>query len=376
MRAKKQPFRTLWRWLPRILGVAILGLIIFWMSYGFGDRIPPGDVAYERPTVGSREVVSVKPLSTVETISAVGTVRPRRKTEVASQILATIRQVAVNPGDVVQPDQLLVTLDDREFQAQLRAAEAAVNGVRADLAVRQRDYARYQRMLAEGAVTREDYDRIEGAYQVTQAQLERAQQQLEQTQVLLSYTQVKAQEAGIVSDRFADPGDLAAPGKPLLAIHDPQELELHANVRETLAAHLKLTMKLRVTVESAKLDTEGTVREIVPQAEAASRTVLVKVALPSDRTHSLYIGTFGRLEIPVGQLERIVVDARAVQTIGQLEVVDVVMDSNRLERRFIRAGQQFDNLVEVLSGLRVDERVALPELPSMSEAARVQDRGA
>ena len=372
----KNPLRTLWRWLPRILGVAILGLIIFWMSYGFGTRVPPGGVAYERPAVGSREVVTVMPLSTVETISAVGTVRPRRKAEVASQILATIRQIEVNPGDVVQPGQLLVTLDDRDFQAQLRAAEAAVNGVRADFAVRQRDYARYQRMLAEGAVTREDYDRVEGAYQVTQAQLERAQQQLEQTEVLLSYTQVEAQQGGIVSDRFADPGDLAAPGKPLLAIHDPQELELHANVRETLASHLKLAMKLRVTVESANLDTEGTVREIVPQAEAASRTVLVKVALPSDRTDSLYIGTFGRLEIPVGQLDRIVVDARAVQTIGQLEVVDVVVEQDQFERRFIRVGQHFDNLVEVLSGLRVDERVALPELPSMSEAARVQDRGA
>ncbi len=369
------PLKTLGRWLPKLVGVVILGLIIVWMSVGFHSRVPPGDIPYERPQVGQRQVLSVEPFRTTETINAVGTVRPRRKTEVASQILAMIRQIEVNPGDLVQADQLLVTLDDRDFQAQLRAAEAAVDGVRADLAVRQRDHARYQQMLTEGAVTREDYDRVAGIFQVAQAQFQRAQQQLEQAQVLLSYTQIRAQEDGIVSDRFAEPGDLAAPGKPLLAIHDPQQLELHASVRETLAARIQLGMPLRATVESASLDTVGTVREIIPQAEAASRTVLVKVTLPSEQVSGLYIGTFGRLEIPVGELQRTVIDARAVQTIGQLNVVDVVGDDGSLERRFIRVGQRFGDRVEVLSGLHLDERVAVPSLPAMSDAAHATSGG-
>ncbi len=89
-------------------------------------------------------------------------------------------------------------------------------------------------------MTKEDYDRVEGAFQVTQAQLARAQQQVERIQIMLTYASIKAQDGGIVSDRFADPGDLAAPGKPLLAIHDPTELELHASVGESLAAHLRL----------------------------------------------------------------------------------------------------------------------------------------
>ena len=202
-------------------------------------------------------------------------------------------------------------------------------GVNADLAVRERDYRRYKQMFAENAVTKEDYDRIEGAFQVTQAQLRRAQQQVERIQIMLTYASIKAQDGGIVSDRFADPGDLAAPGKPLLAIHDPTELELHASVRESLAAHLRLGQKLRVKVEAAQIDTEATVREIVPRAEAASRSVLVKVTLheqpqPETVKDQLYIGMFGRLQIPVGQLDRVVVAADAVQRIGQLDVVDVV----------------------------------------------------
>ena len=362
------------RLLPKILGAIALLLIILWMSYGFQSRVAPGNDEYERPQLGDRKVVTVRPLQTTETISAVGTVQPRRKAEISSRLLATIQEITVDPGDQVTPGQLLATLDDREIQTQLREAEAAVAGVTADLAVRERDYRRYKQMFAENAVTKEDYDRIEGAFQVTQAQLQRAQQQVERIQVMLTYASIKAQDGGVVSDRFADAGDLAAPGKPLLAIHDPQELELHASVRESLAAHLRLGQTLRVEVEAAHLDTEATVREIVPRAEAASRSVLVKVTLPEQPRAAigedqLYIGMFGRLQIPVGQLDRVVIAADAVQRIGQLDVVDVVTENNWLERRYVRLGDQFGSDLEILSGLRIGERVALPTSSSIHRAS-------
>ncbi len=179
---KLDKLKSMLRFLPKILGVFVLVLIILWMSYGFHSRVAPGEADYERPRVGDRQLVSVRPLQTTETISAVGTVQPRRKTEIASRLLTTIQEITVNPGDQVSAGQLLVTLDDREIQAQLREAEAAVAGVTADLAVRERDYRRYKQMFAENAVTKEDYDRIEGAFQVTQAQLARAQQQVERIQ--------------------------------------------------------------------------------------------------------------------------------------------------------------------------------------------------
>ncbi len=363
--SKLDKLKSMLRLLPKMLGVFVLVVIIVWMSYGFHSRVAPGEADYERPRVGQRQLATVRPLQTIETSSAVGTVQPRRKSEIGSRLLTTIQEITVNPGDQVAAGQLLITLDDREIQAQLREAEAAVAGVTADLAVRERDYRRYRQMYAENAVTKEDYDRIEGIFQVTQAQLARAKQQVERIEVMLTYAAIASPESGIVSDRFADPGDLAAPGKPLLAIHDPTQLELHASVGENLAAHLSLGQTLGIRVDAAHIDTEGTVREIVPRAEAASRSVLVKVTLPKQPPSAagedqLYIGMFGRLQIPVGQLARIVVAAEAVQHIGQLDVVDVVVEGDAIERRYVRLGQRFGGDVEILSGLRVDERVAIP----------------
>jgi len=82
--------------------------------------------------------------------------------------------------------------------------------------------------------------------------------------------------------------------------------------------------------------------------------------LPPDQLGGLYIGMFGRISIPVGTIDRIVIDDKAVQRVGQLEFVDVVRDDSTLERRFIRTGLHIGDKVEILSGLLDDETVARP----------------
>ena len=351
-------FRAMRRLVPIVVSIALLVLLIAWMSGTFRDKIPPGEALYQARSVGGLATARVESLSTTESVDAVGTVQPRRKSDVASKLLATVQEVTVNPGDTVREGQLLVRLDDREIQAQLRELEAARLGVESDLSVRERDFERYKKMYSEKVVTKEEYDRVEGVYLVAQAQLKQTDEQMNRMRVTLSYTQILAPAAGIVADRYTDPGDLAAPGKPLLALHDPKELELHANVRESLSSLVALEQTLPVHIEALGRDLQGTVREIVPQAEAASRSVLVKVSLPSDRLDGLYIGMFGRLSIPVGEIQRVVVNDTAVQRVGQLELVDVVSDGDVLARRFVRTGRRFGDKIEILSGLNVGETVA------------------
>jgi RND family efflux transporter MFP subunit len=331
------------------------------MAGALRTKVQPGVVPPELPTAAGRARAAVEILRTTETIDAVGTVEARHKADVASQLLATIREVKVNAGDRVEVEELLVVLDDRELQAQLREAEAAAAGARADRDVRERDFRRYQQMFREKAVTKEDYDRVEGAYKGADAQLKRIAEQAARVKVMLTYTEVKAQAAGIVGRRHVDPGDLAVPSKPLLTLYDSQERELHASVPESLASAVKLNMELPVRVEAINCECRGVVREISPQAQPTSRSVLVKVTLPPQVAGRAYVGMFGRLAIPTGQTERIVVPAAAVQEVGQQDLVDVIRKDNTLQRRFVTVGRRYGDKVEILSGLNVGEEVALPE---------------
>src|SRR5205823_437096 len=119
---------------------------------------------------------------------------------------------------------------------------------------------------------------------------------------------------GLVADRFVDPGDLATPGKPLLIVYDPAGLELHADVPETLAPAVPVGTEVAVRIDAAGIAARGVVREVVPQARQASRSVLAKVSLPTaPYGKPLLPGMYGRIEVPVGTADRLWVPRAAVR---------------------------------------------------------------
>jgi len=339
--------------------LAGLGFFLAWLGGAFGARVGPGEVSANRPSAAGREMVLVKRSPVEETITAVGSVQPRRKADIASQIISSVLEVKVQPGDRVKPGDVLIVLDDRELVAQREEALAAVTAAEVDVAVRQRDYDRLM-MVATNATSREEKDRITGAHNLSQALLKRSRQQVARIEVQLTYTQIKAASPGVVADRFVDPGDLAVPGKPLLAVQDTRELELHANVPESQALNVTVGQKLSLRIDAANLAGVGTVREVVPLAQQASRSVLAKVSLPVEMSAPVYAGMFGRVTLPVGQSSRLLIPQAAVKQIGQLELVEVAGADGTLERRFVRTGRTFNGQVEVLSGLSEGEKVALP----------------
>jgi RND family efflux transporter MFP subunit len=349
-----------WSVCSGLLALAGLVLVLAWMSGAFRPKVAPGVVPDERPMAASRRLVPVERVRGEETVTAVASVQPRRKADVASQVLATVQEVKVNPGDRVKAGDLLVVLDDRELVAQQREAQAAAGAAEADLVLRKRDYDRLKELYPKGAASREDLDRVEGAYSVAQAQLRRSQEQVARIEVQLGYTKIRAASEAVVADRFADPGDLAVPGKPLLALQNVSEPELHANVPESLALRVTVGQPLAFRIEAAGVSARGPVREVVPLAQQATRSVLIKVSIPPDVSTPVFAGMFGRVVLPVGRTERLLIPAAAVQRVGQLELVEVAGPDGRLERRFVRLGREAGERVEVLSGLNDGERVALP----------------
>ncbi|MCI0701678.1 MAG: efflux RND transporter periplasmic adaptor subunit [Planctomycetia bacterium] len=356
------------RWWPVVrsvgaVGLAVAGLVAFlaWMGGAFREKIRPGEIPVSRHSAAGRATAVVEKRSVADVATVVGSVQPRRRTEVSAQLLARILDVKVRPGDVVKPEQELMLLDDRELRAQQAEALAAVTVAEADLLVRKTDLARAQNERDKGVIGAAEFARFEGAFKVAEAQVKRAKEAVGRLDVQLTYTKILATSRGVVSDRFADPGDIAAPGKPLMVIYDPAELELHADVPESLTPKVREGQQLTLHIEAADLkDVVGTVREVVPRAQQASRSVLVKVTLPPGSAKPLLPGMFGRVNIPVGTVERLFVPRAAVRQLGQLDLVEVVSADGFLSRRFVRVGPAMGDRVEILSGVAQGETVALP----------------
>lgn len=344
----------------RLLGIAaalgLLGLVMGYMAGFFEEKIPieplaPAEQRFEG------EIVEVEAVEEAVIEQATGTVHAKQETVVSARIMATIATIPVRAGDAVEEGETLAMLDSRELEARLEQQRQQAAAAEAGLAEAEANYRRIRPLADRGVATRAELDRGEAALRSAQAELARAREAADEAATALSYATITAPFPGRVIERFADPGDTAAPGEPLLKVYDPEDLRLEAHVRESLASDLSRGDALRVRIDALDAEFPAVVDEIVPSADPGSRSFVVKVSLPS--RPNLYPGMFGRLLIPAGTTERFYIPVDAVARLGQLEFVRVP-ENGRSVRRYIRTGERRDDgRVEVLSGLQAGEKIVL-----------------
>ena len=247
-------------------------------------------------------------------------------------------------------------LDDSDLKARLNQATAAVDAAQAAHDQAKIELERVRRLFEQNAASRIELDRVNADFRSSEAGLQRARELVAEAQVTLDYATNRSPIDGTVVDKRVESGDTVSPGQILLSLYDPHRMQLVASVRESLAHELKTGENILVEVDALQLRCEGLISEIVPEAEAASRAFQVKVTGPCPP--GVYPGMFGRLIIPLREETVLVVPKTAVRQVGQLRVVDAV-HGDRLVRRAVTLGRDFGERVEVLSGLRAGEQVAL-----------------
>lgn len=393
-------------WVGRKLAalVAVLILLMLWLSGTFVNKIE-GKELLAKPSPPSGLKTAVVELRQYPlTLRQVGTVQTRVQIEVAGRIMAQVLEVPVQEGQAVTgPDgqaTVLARLDGRDIEAKLRqaqtqtaaaeealvaakaqlgAAQAQQQAAEAQLGQAETDLKRIESLFAAQAATGQQRDHARSQRDVAQANLRAAQQQVtaaqsdiarlsaqreqavaavNETQVMLSFTTITAPMNGRLVRKMIDPGDMITPGQHLFVIETTTEPELHAMVAESLATNLSAKQKLAVRIDALNASLEGTVREILPQADPRSRTTLVKVSLPPQT--GLVSGQFGTLEVSTGTYSAMIVPNRAIRQVGQLHLVDVTDAEGRPHRRFVTLGPQHGQVVEVLSGLKQNESVVIP----------------
>lgn len=351
-----------WKSLGRLAIVAAVTIGVAWLlltlAGTFHHKTP--ETAAEPPSreVSGQEVVEVVAIRRPRYETAIGTIEPVHEAAVASKLLARVLEVRVKAGQQVKQDEILVRLDDAELVARQQQALAAERGAVARNEQATTDLARTRELRKRNVVTQAELDQVVSAQQSAAAELDRIRQTIREAEVLLEYATLRSPLTGTVVDKRVDAGDTVSPGQILLTLYDPTHMQMVATVRESLALQLKVGDELPARLESLGYECHATISEIVPRAEAASRSFLVKVIGPCPP--GVYSGMFGRLLLPLDEEEITVVPIRAVRRVGQLAMVDVVLDGDRLERRSIQIGREIERQFEVLSGLTVGERVAVP----------------
>jgi RND family efflux transporter MFP subunit len=350
--------------LPLLVGLGVMVLIIAWMAGMFVEKIQSAPTVRVARKLTADQAVNLDEVHEVEKeyfAEAVGTLRAATRTEIAARILAPIDEIRVKAGDLVKQGDVLVRLDQRGLSSRLDQSRSVLESAQVALAQAESELQRDTKLHAERILPTKQFEQSQTAVELARSKVQQSEQAIFEAEVNLSYTTIAAPQDGMIVDRLAEPGDIAQPGVTLLVLYDPQSLRLEAPVMENLAVKMNIGERLTVHIDALGRDVGARVDEIVPQAEAASRSFLVKVALTE--SEGLYEGMFGRMRIPSGVRRHLCLPTAAIQTLGQLQFVDVVAaDGQTLERRFITTGRfGSPQQVEVLSGLEAGDRVVLYE---------------
>jgi RND family efflux transporter MFP subunit len=268
-----------------------------------------------------------------------GTIQPVRRAVLAAKVMGAITELPVTLGQRVRANDTLLKIFSAEANAKLARARAEFN-------VARRDLERERALQAKGASTAETVRTLEDRFTGSEAMVHEAEAQL-------SYTEIRAPFDGVIARKLVNAGDLANPGQPLLEVEETQNFEVDACIPDSFAA--TLTPGTAFSVEAGGIPFTGTLREISSTADAATRSIGVKIAVPAGT--AVRSGQFTRVQVPGPTIRTLLVPAAAVSISGQMERVFVVGADNRAVLRLVKTGATRNERIEILAGLVENERV-------------------
>jgi len=359
----------------------------------------PAESSHSHRAAAAVQTITLRPIELPATYEATGTVRAQTTAVVSSKVMGYVREVGVRPGDRVRQGQWLVRLDARELEAAWRQAQASLEEARsgvpeadsaaaaakAALDLAEVTFRRMQDLFEKRSVSNQEFDEASARLKLAKANYEMAEarrrqlaarirgaeQAVQAAAVARGYAEIAAPFDGLVTEKSVEPGNLAAPGAPLLTIERDGRYRLETSVEESRLAAIHVGQAVRVRLDAPARELEGRVSEIVPAVDAAARAFVVKIDLPA--TGQLRSGVFGRAVFTLGRRQALVVPAAAVMESGQLASVFVV-ENGRARLRLVTLGARLADGIEALSGLNPGERVIAPLPAGLSEGAQVEAR--
>ncbi|MGB4486315.1 MAG: efflux RND transporter periplasmic adaptor subunit [Pseudomonas veronii] len=324
-------------------------------------------------------------------VTALGTLQPRRYVDVGAQASGQIRKIHVEAGDQVQEGQLLVEIDPSTQKAKLDASRYAIENLKAQLqeqkaqhALARQKYQRQQRLAAGNATREEDVQTAKSELSATQARVDMFQAQILQAQASLrrdeaelGYTRIYAPMTGTVVAVDARVGQTlnAQQQTPLiLRIAKLSPMTVWAEVSEADIGHVKPGMNAYfTTLSGGNRRWTSSVRQILPippkplnetqgsgspsssNKSGSGRVVLYTVLLDVDNSdNALMAEMTTQVFFVAGQVkDALTAPVAALQdsTSADRQTARVVAENGRIEERVVRLGISDRLRVEVLEGL-------------------------
>ena len=290
-----------------------------------------------------------------------GSLQGAMQSPIAARTSGYLKRWTHDIGSRVAKGELLAEIENPEIDQQISQAVAAREQAAASLALAKSTLTRWDELRKTGMVPQQQVDERRSAVTQGEANLAAASANVERLRELQGYRRVLAPFAGIITKRNVDVGDLIDGGgtRPLFILSQTDPLRLYVDVPQSYAHLVKVGQKVSVTQNELRgRSFEGTVARTAASIDPSTRTMQVEVTL-ANRDGALLPGAYVQVALPLAASNETVVPTAALIIRGEGLRVASVDASGKVAMLPIKVGRNFGQSVEVLQGLKGDERLVL-----------------
>jgi RND family efflux transporter MFP subunit len=325
-------------------------------------------------------VVQPKVQTVSDTLEITGNAAAVNQVKLIARVVGFLDQLHFQDGALVRKGDLLVTIQQDQYKAQLQQAQAQLQAQQAALLYAKTEVVRYTALLKRDAATQVDVDHWNYERQSAEANILAAQAQVAIAQLNLSYTEIRAPFDGQMGKHLVDVGNVVGGNGQEAALVDIIQLDpiyVVANISSQQALQIRanldqrrLTLEdlRRIPIEAALSDEtgfphRGTIEYVAPVIDQATGTLLVRGILPNpDRT--LLPGMFVKIRLPMGKVVQsaLLVPDRDLQEDQGGRYLLVLNQDDVIQQRYVQLGELIGDLRVISSGIAPRDRVVTGEL--------------
>lgn len=334
----------------------------------------------QAPAAAPVPVAKPKTMSVSDTIEVTGNAAAVAEVKLLARVVGYLDKIHFEDGALVRKNDLLLTIQQDQYKAQLQQAQAQLQLAQAQLNHANIEVARYTALVKKGAATQVNVDQWVYEQQAASANILGAQAQIAIAQLNLSYTEVRAPFDGQMSKHLVDVGNVVGGNGQQGALANITQLDpiyVEANLSSQVALQVRANLDNRqltlaqlqqVPVEVALSNDKGfprrgTLQYVAPTIDPATGTLFVRGILRNpDR--ALLPGAFVRMRLPMekGTQSALMVPNNALQEDQGGRYLLVVGKDNVTQQRYVQIGQQVGSLRVITGGLAPDDLVVIGEL--------------
>ncbi len=367
-----------------LLLVGIIPKVVRFITTSINAREAKYVALVEKPTLTNGE----------DGLELSGELKPYLQTEMFSRINGLVSERCVQLGDHVKKGQLLATIDTPDLDAETASAKSALISAEKHLMetkyqynFAKQTYERFKNSSSDGAISRQDLDTkynefktSEMNYLGAQADVDKAKQDLNRLTALQGYKRVVAPFDGVISKYNIDAGANVVSGgsstsTSLFEIQQIDKFRATIFVPQNYVRFIKDGQAVEVYIpENPSQKFKGYISQISGKLDNVSRAMEVALVIPNDGKSGLYSGLYVKTNIDVKDRQKyLTINPACLTTFNSPDqyVAEVKPDST-IHFIKVKQGRDFGDKVEILEGLKGDEKLITNINDNLKEGDKVE----